>query len=50
MGYNLDQFSAECRRILKADSGDEGRKKVCTLVRDVLKDEQFIVTPSGKTS
>ena len=42
MGYTLEQFSAACRRILKTDSGPEGRKKVCALVQDVLKDESFI--------
>ena len=44
MGYNLGQFSAECRQILKQDPGVEGRKKVCALVREVLKDEAFITT------
>ena len=44
MGYNLEQFSAECRGILKQDPGVEGRKKVCALVREVLKDEAFITT------
>ncbi len=47
MGYTLEQFSAECHRILKADSGSEGRKKVSALVQDVLKDEQFIAAHLG---
>ncbi len=47
MGYSLEQFSAECRRILKQDPGFEGRKQVCTLVRDVLKDEEFITKHLG---
>jgi len=42
MGYTLEQFSIECHRILSEDSGVEGRKKVCALVRDVLKDEDFV--------
>ena len=42
MRHNLDQFSAECRQILKQDTGVEGRKKVCALVQEVLKDEDFI--------
>lgn len=44
MGYSLDRFSSECHRILVADPGVEGRKKVCALVQDVLKDEDFVAT------
>jgi len=42
MSYTLEQFAAECRRILKADSSREGRKKVRGLVEEVLEDETFI--------
>src|SRR4029077_6242663 len=34
----------ECYTILKQDPGVEGRKKVCALVQDVLKDDEFINT------
>ena len=44
MGYTLEQFSSECHRILAEDPGVEGRKKVCALVQDVLKDEDFVAT------
>src|ERR1700719_2759016 len=44
MGYTLERFSSECHRILAADPGVEGRKKVCALVQDVLKDEDFVST------
>jgi len=44
MGYGIEQFSAECRRILKQDPGVEGRTQVCALVREVLKDETFVQT------
>jgi hypothetical protein len=47
MGYSLEQFSAECRRILGQDSGVEGRKQVCALVRDVLKDDGFVAAHLG---
>jgi hypothetical protein len=47
MGYSLDQFSTECHRILKQDPGVEGRKKVCALVKDVLKDDDFVETYLG---
>ena len=44
MGYTLEQFSTECHRILSEDPGVDGRKKVCALVQDVLKDEDFVTT------
>jgi hypothetical protein len=44
MGYTLDQFADQCRRILSQHPGVEGRKKVCALVQDVLKDDDFITT------
>jgi hypothetical protein len=44
MKRDLDQFSAQCHQILKQDPGVEGRKKVCALVEDVLKDDEFIKT------
>ena len=44
MKRDLEQFSAECRTILERDLGVEGRKKVCALVQDVLKDDDFIKT------
>jgi predicted metal-dependent enzyme (double-stranded beta helix superfamily) len=47
MGYSLDQFSTECHRILKQDPGVEGRQKVCALVKDVLKDDNFVDTHLG---
>src|ERR1700676_1277058 len=47
MSYSLDQFSAECLRILAADPGIEGRKKVCAVVREVLKDDEFITGHLG---
>jgi hypothetical protein len=47
MGYSLKQFSSECRRILEQDPGVEGRKKVCALVKDVLKDDDFVAMHLG---
>src|SRR5437773_10471948 len=42
MSYTLEQFAAECRRILTDEPGPGGRKKVCAVVQDVLKDETFL--------
>lgn len=42
MGYDLQQFSAACRRILTEDPGAAGRKKICALLQEALKDEAFV--------
>ena len=44
MARTLAQFSAECRRILAQDPGVEGRKRVCALVQEMLRDEDFVRT------
>jgi predicted metal-dependent enzyme (double-stranded beta helix superfamily) len=42
MGYTLDRFASECRRILAEDPGPDGRNKVCALLQEVLRDEDFV--------
>ena len=42
MAYTLEQFASACHDILKAKPGSAGREEVCTLLRDVLRDEAFI--------
>ena len=42
MSHTLDSFAAECRKILKAENNPAGRQKVCALLKDVLKDEDFV--------
>jgi hypothetical protein len=44
MGYTLEQFADQCHRVLSENPGVEGRKKVCALVQEVLKDENFVAT------
>ena len=44
MAHTLEQFSADCRRILETDPGPAGRANVCELVQDVLKDDAFVAT------
>ena len=44
MGYTLEQFAKECREALKAEPGPGGRKKVCDIVQQVLKDDAFVTT------
>ncbi len=47
MTQTLEQFSADCHRILKEDPGPAGRQKVCALVREVCKDEVFVAANLG---
>jgi predicted metal-dependent enzyme (double-stranded beta helix superfamily) len=47
MAHTLEQFAATCHRILKADPGPTGRQQVCTLLREVLQDKDFIATHLG---
>lgn len=44
MAQTLEQFAAACHKILAEDRGPGGRKKVCDLVREVLKDDAFVTT------
>ena len=47
MGLTLEQLSAACQRILKDDRGPEGRKEVCALVEEALKDQAFVAAHLG---
>ena len=47
MGHTLEQFAAECHRILKANPGPTGRQQVCTLLQEVLQEESFVTTHLG---
>jgi len=49
MGTKLDDFVADCRAALKSQPGTAGREKVKDLVKQVLKDPDFIATyiPEG---
>ena len=47
MGYTLEQFSHTCHRILADDPSVTGRKKVCALVEEVLKDDKFVAAHLG---
>ena len=47
MGQSLEQFAADCRRILKDTPGPDGREKVRALVEEVLKDDAFVAKHVG---
>ena len=42
MAYTLEQFSADCHRLLAAEPGPEGRKKICALVQKACADPEFV--------
>ncbi len=42
MSHTLEQFAADCHKILKAEPNPAGRSKVCDLLREILKDKQFV--------
>jgi len=48
MGYTLEQFAEACHRILAEDPDIEGRRKICTILQDVLEDDAFIAANLGE--
>jgi hypothetical protein len=42
VAYTLEQFSKDCHRVLVADPGPQGRKKVCELVEKACLDAEFV--------
>ncbi len=48
MAHTLEEFAATCHRILSETPGPEGRKKVCAVLQEVLKDQAFIDKHLGK--
>jgi predicted metal-dependent enzyme (double-stranded beta helix superfamily) len=47
MSRTLEQFARQCHDILKAEPGPSGRNKVCALLQEYLKDEQFVAANLG---
>ena len=47
MSWTLETFAAACRQALTEDPGPSGRKKVCEIVQQVLKDDAFIAKHVG---
>jgi predicted metal-dependent enzyme (double-stranded beta helix superfamily) len=47
MGHTLEQFAADCRRLLTEQPGPPGRQQVRALLEDVLKDEAFLAAHLG---
>lgn len=47
MSHSLAELSAACHDALAADPGVAGRKKVCALIEEVLKDDAFVAAHLG---
>src|SRR5438132_4272680 len=47
MSWTLEKFASACQRALTDDPGPGGRKKVCEIVQNVLKDEAFVAKHVG---
>jgi len=47
MSWTLEKFASACRQALTAEPGPAGRKKVCEIVHDVLKDDAFVTKYVG---
>jgi hypothetical protein len=47
MVHTLEQFAAACHDILKVDPGPTGRHKICALLQEILRDDDFVATHLG---
>ena len=47
MSWTLEKFAAACQHALTEDPGPAGRKKVCEIVQEVLKDDAFVARHVG---
>ena len=47
MGMTIEEFGRKCHDVLKAEPGAGGRKKVCELLKTVLKDDDIVSTHFG---
>ena len=45
---NLERFAKSCHDILKTDPGPAGRRKVCSLLEQALKDREFVSANVGE--
>jgi hypothetical protein len=42
MTTTLEQFARDCHSILKNEPGASGRRKICTILENLLRDPQFV--------
>ena len=42
--HTIEQFASACHDILKKENNPAGRSKVCALLQEYLKDQQFVST------
>jgi predicted metal-dependent enzyme (double-stranded beta helix superfamily) len=46
----LERFASACHEMLKADPGPAGRRQVCSLLEEALKDQTFLTTHLTETT
>ena len=42
MTVTLEQFARDCQAILKKEPGPSGRRKICTILENLLRDPEFV--------
>jgi hypothetical protein len=47
MSFSLEALSAACHDALAANPGVEGRNKVCALIQEALRDDEFVAAHLG---
>ena len=47
MGTTLEDFAAECKQMLRAKPGNDGRQDVAARLQEVLRDEAFVAAHLG---
>ena len=50
MDPTLEQFASACHEILEADPGPAGRRQICSLLKEVLRDEGFLAAHLTETT
>jgi predicted metal-dependent enzyme (double-stranded beta helix superfamily) len=50
MTTTLEQFARDCREILKKEPGPAGRRKICVILEQLLRDPEFVATQVGEAT
>jgi len=50
MDPTLERFASACHEVLKADPGPPGRRRICSLLEGVLKDQGFLAAHLTETT
>ena len=50
MTATLEQFARDCHEILKQEPGPSGRRKICAILENLLRDPQFVSSNVNETT